>query len=238
MEESNKQPYLGDLAKTDTIFKLVQTPQAERNDVWNDLFLECLPGASFRCGDPQVIIGPDGYPYFQLFLPEPGVEFQCFVIENMKDAFLLENGLGVVINPSGTDADWVLTYGDILNLHLNNTFYTKEHSFATHKEHEVIGQEEKVMVGHPSAELLPLFTRAILKEYLKNNGVSVPKVLLLMRTVEGKTTQDLVFNITKSNFSNEDTFEALMSSLRWFLPLHYSYVAMEEQIFGDLFIEL
>lgn len=238
MEESGKQPYLGDLAKTDTIFKLVQTPQAERNDIWNDLFLESLPAASFRCGDPQVIIGPDGYPYFQLFLPEPGVEFQCFVIEHIKDTFLLENGLGVVINPSGTGADWVLTYGDILNLHLNKAFYTKEHSFATHKEHEVLEQEEKVMVGYPSEELLPLFTRAILKEYLKSNGIATPKVLLMMRTVDGKMTQDIVFNITKSNFSDEDTFEALMSSLRWFLPLHYSYAGMEEQLFGESFIEL
>src|SRR6218665_3217739 len=111
--ESKEQPYLGDLAKTEAIFKLVQTPPAERNDRWNDLFLENLAGASFRCGDPQVITGPDGYPYFQLFLPEPGVEFQCYVIEQIAGAFLLEHGLGVVINPSGTGADWVLTYGDI-----------------------------------------------------------------------------------------------------------------------------
>jgi hypothetical protein len=238
MEESSKQPYLGDLAKTDTIFKLIQTPPEQRNDIWNDLFLDCLPGASFRCGDPQVIIGPDGYPYFQLFLPEPGVEFQCFVIEHIKDTFLLENGLGVVINPSGTGADWVLTYGDILNLHLNNTFYTKEHSFATHKEREVIDREEQVMVAQPSEELLPLFTRAILKEYLKSNGIAIPKVLLMMRTIDGKMTQDIVFNITKSNFDNEDTFEALMASLRWFLPLHYSYVGMEEKVFDRAFVEL
>lgn len=237
--DATHQPYLGDLAKTDTIFKLVQTPQQERTELWNDLFLDNLAGASFRCGDPQVITGPDGYPYFQLFLPEPGVEFQCFVIEHMTGAFLLENGLGVVIQPSATGADWVLTYGDIVNYHLNKEFYTAGHSFATHKENEVLEQEEKVMVAHPSEALLPQYTRSILREYLKANGVETPKVLLMMRTLpDGKVTQDIVFNITEHHFENREQYEALMGSLRWFMPLHYSYVGMDEQIFGGAFFEL
>lgn len=234
MEPSN-QPYLGDLAKTDTIFKLIQTPSAERNDLWNDMFLENLAGASFRCGDPQVITGPDGYPYFQLFLPEPGVEFQCFVIEHITPAFLMENGLGVVINPSESGADWVLTYGDIVNLHLRNEFYTAEHPFAKDRGSEVIEEEEKVMIAQPSEDLLPHHTCTVLREYLKANGIATPKVLLMMRDNDGKPTQDIVFNITQSNFQQEEDYQGLMGSLRWFLPLHYSYAGMEEDVFGSAF---
>jgi hypothetical protein len=238
MEKSTNHPYLGDLAKTDTLHKLVQTPPEQRNDLWADLFLDNLAGASFQCGDPQVITGPDGYPYFQLFLPKPGVEFQCFAIENMTSAFLLENGIGVVVNPSATGADWVLTYGNIVNYHLHKSFYTTEHSFATERHNEVLTEDEQVMVGQPSEELLPGHTRAILREYLKANGVATPKILLMMRTINGEPIQDIVFNITQSDFENEEHYKGMMTSLRWFLPQHYSYVGMDERTFGEAFADL
>jgi hypothetical protein len=239
MEDASNQPYMGDLAKTDTIYKLIQTPKEQRNELWIDMFLENLAGASFRCGDPQVITGPDGYPYFQLFLPEPGVEFQCFVIDHMTDAFLLENGLGVVVNPSGAGADWVLTYGDILNLKLNQTFYTADgHSFSTQKESEVLQEEEQVMVAQPSEQILPGYTRAILREYLKANGIENPKVVLMMKNRDGKVSQDIVFNITLDNFKTDQDHQGFMGSLQWFLPQHYSYAGMDEQVLKGAFIDL
>ena len=62
-----KEPYYGDLNKTNIIYQLVQTPHQERDGNWQHTFLENVLHASFRCGDPQVITGPDGFPYFQLF---------------------------------------------------------------------------------------------------------------------------------------------------------------------------
>ncbi|RYZ47903.1 MAG: hypothetical protein EOP49_20040 [Sphingobacteriales bacterium] len=238
MDTNDNQPYMGDLEKTDIIYKMIQTPPAERNDLWNDMFLDALPTASFRCGDPQVITGPDGYPYFQLLLPEPGVEFQCYVIQNITPAFLLENGLGVVINPSEKGADWVLSYGDIVNYYLTGSFYTRDHEFAKGRGSEVIEAEEQVMVAQPSDSMLPQQTRTVLREYLKGNGIPEPKVLLMMRKNNGNPTQDLVFNITEKSFPNKDDYQGLMGSLRWFLPLHYSYAGMEEETFGSSFNDL
>lgn len=65
--QKEAEPYLGDLNKTDILYKLVQTPRNERDEMWQKAFLENIGQASFSCGDPQVITGPDGYPYFQLF---------------------------------------------------------------------------------------------------------------------------------------------------------------------------
>ena len=76
------EPYLGDLDKTREIFELVETPHEARDEAWSAAFLSDLSGASFRCGDPQVIQGPDGFPYVQLLLPESGVGFQCYVIDS------------------------------------------------------------------------------------------------------------------------------------------------------------
>jgi hypothetical protein len=94
--QKSTEPYIGDLTKTDILFNLVQTSQSERDEKWKQTFLDNIGQASFRCGDPQVITGPDGFPYFQLFLPEPHKEFQCFVIDRMKDDFLLTYSLAKV----------------------------------------------------------------------------------------------------------------------------------------------
>ncbi|MEO5911618.1 MAG: hypothetical protein ABIP95_12065 [Pelobium sp.] len=232
--------YLGDLEKTSIIHNLVQIPKNERDEKWEKSFLENIGEASFRCGEPQVITGPDGYPYFQLFLPEPNTSFQCYVIKNMKDDFLLNLGYGVVINPTEKGVDWVLPYGTIVNFSLNNEFYTAtETSFSKKPGYETISSDEKVMVGQPSEKLLPKLTRHVIAEFLKSNGIVNPKIVLMMRTMEGgNVSQDLVFNFTAKNFSDENTFETLVSSLTWYLPRHYSIVFMNEESFSADFMPL
>ncbi|WP_348797247.1 hypothetical protein [Flavobacterium adhaerens] len=239
-EEQNQttQPYYGDLEKTQKIYQLVQTPNSERDDNWNSEFLSNIVAASFKCGEPQVITGPDGFPYFQLFLPEPNVSFQCFVIEKMKDDFLLEYGYGVVINPTAEEPDWVLSYGDIVNLHLNNTFYSNEPTlFSKRKKTETITKSEQVLIGQPSETLLPIKTRKVLESFLKYNGIESPKVLLLMRQNEKKEiiSQDLAFNITPNDFESEAIYQNVMLAFAWFLPRHYSCIGLSEANFSDVF---
>ncbi len=232
--------YLGDLEKTGILDDLVKTPKAQRDQQWQDKFLTNVSGASFRCGEPQVAAGPDGYPYFQLHLPEPNKKFQCFVIDEMKD-HLLKSGFGVVINPAPNSADYVFSYGDILNLEVNNTFYTDgETQFSKGASDETIDKDEKVMVGQPSEAVLPKAARQIISEQLKKSGVETPKVVLLMRSNDdGKDiSQDLVFNVTPKDFADEESYRAVMKSIGWYLPRHYSYLGMEENSLGNSFMPL
>ena len=233
-----KEKYLGDLTKTDLIYKLVGTPKENRNENWTKQFLSAIPEASFRGTNPQIVTGPDGFPYFQLLLPEPGVGFQCFVIDKMKDDFLLENGFGVVINPTSTNADWVLSYGDILNYHLNKTFYSSDSLFSNETKDEVIKEKEEVMIGQPSETILPKMTRNILRTFLERNGVESPKILLMMRRNGETVTQDLVFNIVPENFENVNTHRTVMHTLAWYLPRHYSFVGVDEKTFEKSFMPL
>jgi hypothetical protein len=239
-EQTANEPYLGDLEKTGNIYALVKTPHADRNAAWQKSLLENLAQASFRAGDPQVIKGPDGFPYFQLFLPEPGQSFQCFVIEKMKDDFLLQSGFGVVINPTSSQVDWVLSYGDVLNFHLNKQFYTIEDTpFSKAHTDEVIAKEEKILTGQPAENILPALTRKLLSNLLKANGIAEPKVLLMMRHAEdGGVSQDLVFNITPHSFAHEALYKSVMRSISWYLPRHYSFVGMDEKTLGDGFMPL
>ena len=225
------EPYLGDLEKTRTIYELTKTQHSDRDAAWHEDFLQNVSQASFKCGDPQVISGPDGYPYFQLFLPEPNQQFQCYVIDRMKDDFLLNLGYGVVINPIGEQPEWVFTYGDIVNLHVNHVFYTSEKTaFSKSAQDEVIREKEEVLIGQPSEYILPAATRQVLSSFLQAQGINTPKVVLMQRKdkVTNEIFQELVFNITPDNFANEEGYRAAVRHLAWFLPRHYAYAGMKE----------
>lgn len=239
--EKQTEQYLGDLDKTNIIYQLVQTPIKERDENWQRTFLQNIGQASFQCGEPQVITGPDGFPYFQLFLPEPNKKFQCYVVEKMMDDFLLASGFGVVINPTSNSADFVFSYGDILNFYLNKTFYTKEEtSFSKESNDETILANEKIMIGQPSEILLPKEARQLIGEFLKMNGVKIPKVLLMMRHRKDNkgVSQDIVFNLTPENFENESKYRKVMQTISWYLPKHYSFVGMDEKTFENGFMPL
>ena len=232
-------PYLGDLAKTDILHTLLQIQPQKRDENWEKSFLEALPQASFRCGDPQIITGPDGFSYFQLFLPEPNKAFQCFVIDNMKDDFLLSLGLGVVINPTPSGADWVLTYGDIVNYHLHKVFYTNSAPFSATAKSKVSDNEE-ALVTQPSSSFLPHQAREVIAKFLKNRGVENPKILLLTRwnQVTKQMTQELVFNLVPQYFANEESYQNVMHSLGWYLPRQYIFSGVDEKIFQNAFMSL
>jgi len=232
--------YFGDLEKTNQIYHLISVPARERDDKWKESFLENIVQASFRCGDPQVITGPDSFPYVQLMMPVPNQSFQCYVIDKMKDDFLLERGYGVVINPDAGQPDWVLSYGDIVNLNLNGSFYTGgTTAFSAEKEDETIEGEENVLVGQPSDLILSVLNRKVLREFLISQGVSSPKVFLMSRTISnGDVSQELVFNLTPASFPSEEVFRSVMQNIGWFLPHHYSFVGMNEDRFNDSFMPL
>lgn len=235
-EPKKTEGYLGDLRKTQALLSLVEIPAEERDAEWAGRFLADLPQASFRCGTPQVIAGPDGFPYFQLFLPQSGEKFQCYVIEHMIDDFLLERGYGVVINPGSGQPDWVLTYGDILNYHLNKSFLTQDGLFSTNKSDEIIQGE--VLVGQPSELILPAETRALLRDFFVLNGIEDPKILLLSRQNGDEVTMDLAFNITPEGFESDLHYRNMMQTVTWYLPRHYSIVGLNDNGAGNGFMPL
>lgn len=230
------EPYLGDLYKTQVLAELFNVLTAKPDEKWQQTFFENVADASFMCGDPQVIQGPDGFPYFELNIPRPNTEFQCFVLRHLKDDFLLQNGFGVVIHPAKSPPDWVFTYGDIVNFHLRNEFYTNIPE-GTLPSEEIITEEEQVLIGQPSQALLPQHTRNVLRVFLKYHGIQDAKLLLMQRQFAG-SPQELVFNMTPDKFPSQQQYENVMRSIGWFLPRHYSYVAMEESTFPGSFEEL
>jgi hypothetical protein len=227
------------LEKTHSVADLLAVPKAERDEQWAERFLADLPLASFRCGTPQIVAGPDGFPYFQLFVPAPGEEFQSFVIERMIGEFLLERGYGVLINPGSEDPDWVLSYGDILNYSLNGSFFTLDSLFSSSSDEEVVGSaDEEIMIGQPAENILPKQTRKLLKDFFELNGIEDPKVLMMVRKNGTEMCQDLAFNITPSHFESETHYRNMMQTVTWYLPRHYSLIGLHDADLDSGFMPL
>jgi hypothetical protein len=220
-----KTPYQGDMKKTSMLYQLFAIPKERRDENWMKNFIANVADAGFRCSEPQVIQGPDGFPYFMLFLPNQYQPFQAFVIRRMKDDFLLEAGYGIVINPHGAQsyADWVFSYGDIVNFHINGEFYTSIHIPEFEDDELNYGD---VQAEQPSEKFLPKQARLVIKDFLKSQGMQLPKILLLTKNIDGCRVQRLVFNLYLENFPTTRHFEFTMNHLSWFLPRHYKILQL------------
>ncbi len=221
---------LGDLEKTLVINNLLTIPLEKRNNDWVAEFIDNIAEANLAVSEPEIIMSTEGFPYFNLRSVEPGENFQAYVIKN-KLGNLLQNGFGVALNTRKENPDWMFSYGDLLNYALRNEFYTDEHHFSINNQDFVIGSDEELLVGQPAQEILPDYARRQIREFLQYSGVKNPMVMLIARnyTDEEKVTQDLVFNITPKNFSNEKEYKQAMNTISWFLPKHYSLVGLETE---------
>jgi len=224
-----------DISKTPIIAELFKTPHHLRDDTWYNAFYSNVATASFACNTPQLLVGPDGFPYFILKTPEENKPFESFCIQNMKDDFLLDRGWGVVFNPA-TDksADWVFTHGDIVSLHLNNEFATPTDPAAIQniefiKTVGALKKEEKVMIAQPSADYLPFATRHALKLFLQIRGVKRPKVMMLSSYAESDVIRKLVFNIHPENYPVTAQLDYLMQQVGWFLPRQYIIIPLSKK---------
>jgi hypothetical protein len=224
-----------DINKTHQVVALLKVPRAARDTNWYISFYENVGNASFACGTPQLLTGPDGFPYFILRSPEENKPFESFCIENMKDDFLLEKGWGVVFNPAeDKSADWVFTYGDIVNFHINKRFKSPVAGaalagveFKGNVGHTTASQQ--VMVGQPSQTYLPEPTRNVLRSFLQSKGIRNPKVMLVSSYDDGQTARRLALNIPPENYPDGAQLDQLMQQVGWFLPNDYILIPLSKK---------
>ena len=210
-----------DIERTREVVTLFQTPQEQRDEAWRAAYFAAIPDAALAAGDPQLIQGPDGFPYAVLRTPERDESFSGYSVSTVLDQ-VTESGVGLVINPREGAPDWVFSYGDLLELRLLGELRSHEPG-SGHTEAPVIGGE-RVMVGEPGETYLPMYARRVLAGYLKKSGIAEPAALLMYRPSEGGNT--LVFPFTPEQFGSGAGLRRMLASISWFLPRNYLVMAM------------
>ncbi len=210
--------------------QLLQTPQNDRDESWESEFFKLLPQTQFEFLSESPIEGPDGMPYLPVRISDSGEPSDKVL------AWLGEQGVGLAINPDLETPDYVLSYGMIWNFLLNGEFLTQtEDGFSGGKDLEVEPGQE-MMAGTPSETYWPPHVRSLFKEFLAQQGIHKPRVVMLSQ--DGKD-YDLCFSLESLGEPPQEEWQGILEAFSWFFPMHYSFsIISESTIQGIDFIEV
>jgi hypothetical protein len=198
--------------------QLLAIPRDAREASWQKQFLAAVPTAPLFSRDPQVLIGPDGFPYFALYSDPGEGSGETQNIQGLLPNVLLRNGLGVAINPSPQGVDWVFYYGDLVSWSLYQSFYMPVPPRLGDSDDDDMGS---LLIDNPAENFLPLKAREVIRTFLKEKGIAHPAIFTLTQTTDQDILRSLVFNIFESDMESPEAFNNLMQQLTWFLPKHY-----------------
>ena len=204
---------------------LTEVPVSKRDESWEGEFLKSLPHTQLRIVNEAPVAGPDGWPY--LLVATDGDEPFLKVAQ-----WLVQQGIGMVVNPEKPIPDYVITYGMIWNLRERGEFFTKISAPRTGPVELKHGQQ--VFAGPPSEAYLPKDVRGILREFLRQQKVEHPKVLMVS---EDQVRWDLALSLESLGSPPESEHAGIAEAISWFLPGHYSIVLMRESALPG-FVEL
>lgn len=215
-----------DISKTPVLLKMFDTPRENRQAEWVKNFVELVTVAPLEIGNPQIIRGPDGFPYFSLKFPTKEGRFAGACLHDVLE-HITTNGVGVVITSARQQPEWVFSLGEFVCMREFGALRTDapfDVPLSPPKGTEAAGGDQTdvaVVVANPGPKMLPPYLRRHLAGYIKNRfGVDAPGVILLRNDKASPSTY-LVFTVFEEDFNNFDDYRDAMKTLHWFLPQHY-----------------
>ncbi|MES2769104.1 MAG: hypothetical protein V4596_08160 [Bdellovibrionota bacterium] len=223
------------------ILEMLSVPHKDRDIQWEANFLKTLPAANISLMAQAPQAGPDQFPYMFIEIKEDSTEPAINLLK-----WISENGIGLAINPTKSFPDFVLTYGMIWNYIKNGLFLEnslpKAHAHSdshdpnhkhgpncnhghSHEQEQSIEAGVEFYIGAPSEGFLPKPVRTVLREFLKQQGVMAPKIIMIS---PDKVKFDLCFSIESFGSPKAEEHEGILQALSWFLPAHYSLAFVSE----------
>lgn len=198
---------------------LLNIPDEERDIEWEKKFLDLIPDIKIKLITDTPQMGPDRFPYLLAETADDAKEPIEKVIKWLSD-----KGIGLVLNPNQKFPDYIFSYGMLWNYVTTGRFRTGM-MLATNPDIE-IEAGSKFYVGTPSDTYLPQKVRAILREYLHDQGVMKPKIIMI-----SKNNIDFDLCFSQESFGNPEINEhrGILEAISWFLPTHYSVAFISEQ---------
>jgi hypothetical protein len=205
----------------DALREHLAVPEPERGAKWRHRFYDLVETARLKRTDPTIFLGPDGFPYYALELPDPGDDGEICVADLVDLA--TDRGFGIAIEPVGELAAWVFTCGDLVTRRAYGGYEFPRIGVVPHESptfRPVLKRTERMEVVAPNESILPRYVRPLLYLYFTRTlGIDDPAVLTLV-SPDQEPREQLVFRIAQDDFEDEDHFENAISGLTWFLPRH------------------
>jgi hypothetical protein len=201
----------------------------DRDEAWEGEFLQALPQAQVHVLRPEPQEGPDNWPYLLISTEEGADDPITNVI-----GWLCSRGIGLVINPQKPIPDFVLSYGMLWNFRERGEFLSSAHPQnesnekpQSRSERFEIKPGQQLYAGPPSESYLPKYVRTVLKQFLADQGVFSPKVLMIS---EDQKNFDLCFSIESLKSPPAHEHKNIAEALSWFLPPHYTLSLVSEKM--------
>jgi hypothetical protein len=192
-----------------------------RGAKWRHHFYDLIDTTPLKQRDPRIFLGPDGFPYYALDLPETGTAGDVSVGDLIELA--TNRGFRIAIEPREERAAWVFTCGDLVTRRAFGGYEFPRIGVAPSEAptfRAVVKKTRRMEVLAPSHEMLPTYVRPLLHAYFTRTlGIAHPGVLVLA-SPDQEPTEQLVFRVGHGDFADEETFEDAIAGLTWFLPRH------------------
>lgn len=205
----------------DAFDSLLEVDVEKRDESWEKDFLKALPHAKVRALKAEPQEGPDHWPYLLVTTEKP--DDTAVSVLN----WLSTRGIGFALNPQKPSPDYVLTYGMIWNFRERGEFLSGSDIKKPDSARFEIKPGQELMAGPPSQAFLPDYVRSILKQFLADQGVFTPKILMIS---SDKVNYDLCFSIESLKSPPAHEHANIAEALSWFLPAHYTVALVSEKM--------
>lgn len=224
-----------------TLEKHLQIKEENRNQNWDEVFFKLISDSHLKIlsEDPQE--GPDGWPYImtETLVQDKNLQIKKNQTESDMGEFtdstqkilhwLSSKGIGLAVNPQKRPyPDYVFSYGMIWSFR-ETGFFIKYNEISVNKDF-IVNDPKAIKVGPPTEAYLPNYVRDILRQFLRDQGVLAPKILLI--AVDGEH-YDLCFSLESFGNPPESEHADILEAIAWFLPPHYSIALVSDKGFSD-----
>lgn len=201
---------------------LLITAQSQRDDLWEQRFLGALPSSSIYVMNKVPQMDPNGqWPYLWITDRADKASQQPSQQENLKAlmAWCVQEGLGLVFNPQKMSPDYIFNYGMVWHFFYKGCFFERRSAVFHNQKLDLKGSQSKSV----DELTLPIQVRKILKEFTQSHNVLN---LQICQIDHQDGSWDLALDIDSLKPDSEEEQQNLLEALSWFLPPHYSLMAL------------
>ncbi|MGE3974153.1 MAG: hypothetical protein AB7F59_06480 [Bdellovibrionales bacterium] len=202
----------------ESLEKILTVPVDQRDDQWQSDFFEFFKKSNLTILDPTPQVAYDSWPYLHVVSRPDSTEPVTKVIN-----WLSTRGIGMILNAEKQEPDYVFSYGMLWHFREKGQFL--ESSTATPAQQFELQMGTKILSGPPHESYLPTYARNILKQFFQEQGILMPRILLMSTD---KEHYDLCFSLDSLGLPPAHEHAGIAEAIQWFLPQHYSIVLTRE----------